>query len=156
MNSGSAPQRIGLRHGADQAPDVRRDARSTDPVPALPRPEELEGATVPGDDGFRLHNDHRGSPVVPNAYTHKIRSAWVIRVAASPSSATGWKRRFGTTWLEQASATVSGGSGGVGSGCTARWDCSTSTTWRTGWAPGSAVSARLGLITLVAKRCRSA
>jgi hypothetical protein len=61
VNSWRAPQRVGFRHRANQLADVPRNARSTHVASALPRPEEPEAATVPGEDRLGL-DDHDGRP----------------------------------------------------------------------------------------------
>ena len=65
MNSWRAPQRVHVRHRANQLADIRRNARSTHAVSALPRPEEPEAATVPGEDRLGSDDDERCPPSVP-------------------------------------------------------------------------------------------
>ena len=56
-----------------------------------------------------------------------ILRGWVQYFAAGHSSRcfsyirTGWRRGFGAIWREHVSAQASGGSGGAGNGCMARW-----------------------------------
>ena len=75
----------------------------------------------------QVFRSHRSRPVAEViARINPILRGWcstvrsVTRVAAFRTSETGSRRRFGTTWRGPASVTVSGGSGGVVSGCTAR------------------------------------
>lgn len=63
VNTRRAPQRVGLRHRANQLADVRRNAWSTHSASALPRPEESEAATVPGHDRLGL-DDHESRPAI--------------------------------------------------------------------------------------------
>ena len=56
-----APHNVSLRHRANQLVDVRRNAGSTQPASARPRPEEPEAATVPGQNRLGL-DDHDGTP----------------------------------------------------------------------------------------------
>ena len=61
------PQRICLRHRADQRADVGRYGRPARAPSALPGPEQAEAATVPGDDRLGLHEDERRPPSSPDA-----------------------------------------------------------------------------------------
>lgn len=61
VNSWRAPQQVGFRHRANQLADVPRNARSTHVASALPRPEEPEAATMPGENRLGL-DDHDGRP----------------------------------------------------------------------------------------------
>ena len=65
MNSWRAPQRVHFRHRANQLANIRRNARSTHAVSALPRPEEPEAATVPGEDRLGSDDDESRPPSVP-------------------------------------------------------------------------------------------
>lgn len=60
------PQRIGLRHGANQIPDLPRDGWPARAVTALPGPPQAEAATVPRDDGRRFDDHERSPPVRPD------------------------------------------------------------------------------------------
>jgi hypothetical protein len=66
VNSWGAPQRVGLRHRANQPADVRRKARSTQAASALPGPEEPEAAAVPGEDRLGLYDHNSCLPFVPD------------------------------------------------------------------------------------------
>lgn len=80
MNAWRAPQRVHVRHRANQLADVRRHARSTHAVSALPCPEEPEAETVPGEDRLGSDDDESCPPSVPaflDSETHSIRSAYV-------------------------------------------------------------------------------
>ena len=65
VDSRRTPERIFLRHPANQCTDVWRDDRST-PTPAFPSPEEPEASTVPGEDGLGLDDDDGCPPFVPD------------------------------------------------------------------------------------------
>jgi hypothetical protein len=67
VNAGRAPQRVGFRHRANQLADVPRNARSTHVASALPRPEEAEAATMPGNDRLGLDDHHGCPPFVPDS-----------------------------------------------------------------------------------------
>ena len=60
------PERIRGETSTDQRADVG-PRRPTGAVPALPRPEQAEPASVPGDDGGRLDEDERRPPPRPRA-----------------------------------------------------------------------------------------
>ena len=67
VNPGSAPQRIGATHLADQIDGVRGDRRSADSArPASPPPEEAETCSLPSDDGVRLEDPERPFPSIPS------------------------------------------------------------------------------------------
>src|SRR5687768_512118 len=51
MNPRRTPERVRGRHRANQGAYVLRDGRPTCPMATLPRPEETEPASMPGDDG---------------------------------------------------------------------------------------------------------
>jgi hypothetical protein len=62
-----SPQRILPAHRADQIADLfghGRPPRLT--VPDLPRPKKSEALPMPGNDGFRLHDEEGGSPIGPS------------------------------------------------------------------------------------------
>jgi hypothetical protein len=65
--------------GVDHGPDVRWDARSTERVTALLRPNEPEGATCQAMtvSGFTMTTADRQWSHTRASHTHKIRSAWV-------------------------------------------------------------------------------
>ena len=63
----SAPQRVGLRHRANQRPDSSRHCRPTGTATALPGPEQPEASAVPGDHRLRCDDDERPSPPGPDA-----------------------------------------------------------------------------------------
>ena len=57
-----APRRIGASHGGYQLLEIRR-YRWTARCRGLPPPEEAESFAMPTDQGVRLHDRERGSPV---------------------------------------------------------------------------------------------
>ena len=59
MDPGSAPQRVGDAHGADQLPDFERHLRSAAATSRLPSPEQAKPSAMPTDHSLRL-NDHQG------------------------------------------------------------------------------------------------
>ena len=61
------PERVRVRHRADQRADVGRYGRPARAVSALPGPEQAEPTPVPRDDGVRLHEDERRPPLGPDA-----------------------------------------------------------------------------------------
>ena len=58
MNPGSAPQRVGDAHGADQLPDFERHLWSAAARSRRPSPEHAKTSAMPTDNGLRL-NDHQ-------------------------------------------------------------------------------------------------
>src|SRR5262245_48523903 len=67
VDARSSPKRVLAAHLSDQLTHFhrhRRTARLT--VSNFPCPEPSEALPVPGNDGFRLDDDHRRSPIVPN------------------------------------------------------------------------------------------
>ena len=58
---------LALRHRANQRPDVGGQGRSPYPTAALPGPPQPEASPVPGNDGVRLHDDERRSPIRPSS-----------------------------------------------------------------------------------------
>ena len=71
MHPGSAPQRVGEAHGADQLADFERHLRSAVATPRLPSPERTKTSTMPADNSLRL-NDHQG---IHNARRNPIEAA---------------------------------------------------------------------------------
>ncbi len=65
MNPGSTPQRIGLRHPANQISDLGGDRWPATFVSALPGPVVLEALPVPPDYGLGLDDDEAFSPSIP-------------------------------------------------------------------------------------------
>lgn len=59
MDPGSAPQRVGEAHGADQLADFERHLRSAAAMSRLPSPEQAKTGTMLTDDRLRL-DDHQG------------------------------------------------------------------------------------------------
>jgi len=62
-----APQRVCVRHRADQRADVARHGRPTSTATALPGPEQPEASAMPGDHSLRFDEDERRSPSGPRA-----------------------------------------------------------------------------------------
>src|SRR5262249_17370230 len=66
-----APQRVLSTHSLNQLTEmVRNGWASWPPVMALPRPEQPEGVAMPRDDGVRLDDDQRRSPVAQMRQSH--------------------------------------------------------------------------------------
>src|SRR3954454_17345659 len=70
MDAGSAPERVGQAHLADQPPDLGRHARSTETSPRLPAPEGAKASAMPAQNRLRPNNRHciengRHEPVQP-------------------------------------------------------------------------------------------
>ena len=65
MNPGSTPQRVGLRHPANQISDLGGDRWPATFVSALPSPVVLEALPVPPDYGRGLDDDEAFSPSIP-------------------------------------------------------------------------------------------
>ncbi len=64
MDAGSAPQRVGEAHGADQLADFERHLRAAAAMSRLPSPEQAKTGTMPPDDSLRfdhqsIHNAQR-------------------------------------------------------------------------------------------------
>ncbi len=59
MDPGSAPQRVGEAHGADQLADFERHLRSAAATSRLPSPEQAKPGAMPTDHSLRL-NDYQG------------------------------------------------------------------------------------------------
>jgi hypothetical protein len=57
MDPGSAPQRVGEAHGADQLPDFEGHLRSAAARSRLPSPEQTKPSAMPTDHGLRLNDD---------------------------------------------------------------------------------------------------
>ena len=60
MDAGSAPERIGEVHLADQPPNFRRYARPAGTPTRFPAPEGAKASSVPAENGLRL-NDRKCS-----------------------------------------------------------------------------------------------
>ena len=58
MGLGSAPQRVGQAHGADQPTNFERRLRSAASRSRLPSPEQAKTGTMPPDDSLRV-DDHQ-------------------------------------------------------------------------------------------------
>src|SRR6478672_2574357 len=56
MDAGSAPERIGEAHLADQPPTFRRYAGPARTPTRFPAPEAAKASSVPADDGLRLND----------------------------------------------------------------------------------------------------
>ena len=67
MDARRAPERVRLRHGANQGADRERHRGPTGTAAALPSPEATETPAVPRDDRLRLDDDERRSPTGPRA-----------------------------------------------------------------------------------------
>ena len=85
VDSGSAPERIGATHFADQADRVRGDGFPTDSAgAAFPSPEESKSRSMPLDDGAGLSQAKPSLPSVPGLRkpcpkgTVYRRQAWAI------------------------------------------------------------------------------
>ena len=65
VNPGSAPQRVGPRHPANQISDLGVDRWPATFVSALPGPVVLEALPVPPDHGRGLDDDEAFSPSIP-------------------------------------------------------------------------------------------
>src|SRR5688500_276684 len=65
MNPRRTPERIRGRHSTNQRADLWSRGWTTRTVPTLPRPEQAEPASVPGEYGVRLDEDERGPPTAP-------------------------------------------------------------------------------------------
>ena len=93
MNPGSAPQRVGEAHGADQLPDFERHLRSAAARSRLPSPEQAKPGTMPTDNRLRL-NDHQG---IHNARRNPIEAGknQTIEIAESEPL-----RRFSSQHIE--------------------------------------------------------
>ena len=56
MDAGSAPERIGEAHLADQPPNFRRYAGPARTPTRFPAPEAAKASAVPAEDGLRLND----------------------------------------------------------------------------------------------------
>ena len=65
MNARSAPARVGEAHLTDQIANFCRYRRAAIGTPTLPPPIKLKSLAMPRDDGLRLDNEQRRSPIVP-------------------------------------------------------------------------------------------
>ena len=85
MDAWGSPQRIGLRHLADQLSYFASDPGSTwDFRPAQPAPVEAEATSVPSDDRFGLDDVERFAPVRPDAAEEIPEGAVTPPQARSP------------------------------------------------------------------------
>jgi hypothetical protein len=64
MNTRSAPSRVGEVHLTDQMANFRRYSGAAIAMPTFPSPIEPKRSAMPRDDGFRLDNEQRRSPIV--------------------------------------------------------------------------------------------
>src|SRR5271170_3794337 len=55
MDSGSAPEWIGMAHFSDQLANFDQDLRPAAAVPRLPSPEQAKARTMPSDDSLWLN-----------------------------------------------------------------------------------------------------
>jgi hypothetical protein len=63
VNARRPPQRVFTAHRPNQLANVFRNARAAAlALTDLPPPEKPKALPVPGDDGFRLNDDQRGTP----------------------------------------------------------------------------------------------
>jgi len=68
VNSGRAPQGVGLGHPMDECAHLRRDSWAAGSVPpALPGPEQPEAGAVPANDGLGLDDGDGLPPAAPQA-----------------------------------------------------------------------------------------
>jgi len=93
MDPGSAPQRVGEAHGADQLPDFEPYIRSAVATSRLPSPERTKLSTMPPDNGLRL-DDYQG---IHNAWRNPIEASknQTIEIAESEPL-----RRFSSQHIE--------------------------------------------------------
>src|ERR1700687_1484768 len=109
MNLGSAPTRIRLRHRANQRADVSWHGRSAQTAPALPRPQQAEALSVPGDDGLRLDNYERRSPSGPEARERGPAPTGRLRAPPPPPLPSRGRRASTPTARPAGAASVAGG-----------------------------------------------
>ena len=67
MDARGAPQRVGLRHLADEIARAAIDGRPPGGSARAPGPETPEGAAVPAHDGIRAHDREGAAPTRPRA-----------------------------------------------------------------------------------------
>jgi hypothetical protein len=70
MNPRCASTRVGVRHGANQHPNVGGHGRPPNATSAFPRPPQPKPPSVPGDDCLRLDDDERRPPAGPETREH--------------------------------------------------------------------------------------
>ena len=80
MNARCAPQGVGRGHLANQCADIGWNARPSRAMLALPRPEQAEAATMPGEHRRWLHDmECRGPGHRFDSHAHSRRSTVVKR-----------------------------------------------------------------------------
>jgi hypothetical protein len=102
MDAGSAPERIGEAHLADQPPNFRRYAGPARTPTRFPAPEAAKASSVPAEDGLRLNDrkciqNARCNPVQADEKdTVKIACGGHYSALAYPSHRQirrrGWRR----------------------------------------------------------------
>src|SRR5882762_2815043 len=66
MNARGTPERIGVRHGADEVRKLRADRRSTrSPPSGLPGPESAKALPMPANHGLGANDVERLTPACP-------------------------------------------------------------------------------------------